>query len=434
MRDLPSQNCEAVKLLHSRSLATRAAELAGLVGVEPAIVDVEGSGDSGRVALLEQDHREDIEEALGRIDSDEGALVVYTSGTTGKPKGALHTHGSLEYQMRSMTEAWRWRESDKILHCLPLHHIHGIVNALYCPHFNSAHVKFLGSPFSPERVWESLAEDDEISVFMGVPTMYAYLLSHLEGLSSSEPGERGNDHAEYARAAEKLRLTVSGSSACPVTVMERWEDISGGVLLERYGMSETGMILSNPYKTQERLVGTVGKPMPYVEVETSEEGELLVKSKCMMKGYYGMPEETEAAFVQLGHKGLYFKTGDCVELNEDSGVYTVKGRMSADIIKHKGYKVSALDVENVLLSHGGIKECAVVGVDHDLFGQAIVAVVVKVARASKSGSLDTLADLRAFCKDHLADYQIPQRVEFVDEIPRNAMGKVNKKELASKLL
>merc|ERR1719375_1228995 len=116
--------------------------------------------------------------------------------------------------------------------------------------------------------------------------------------------------------------------------------------------------------------------MPYVEVETSEEGELLVKSKCMMKGYYGMPEETEAAFVQLGHKGLYFKTGDCVELNEDSGVYTVKGRMNADIIKHKGYKVSALDV-------------------------------VKVARASKSGSLDTLADLRAFCKDHLADYQIP---------------------------
>ena len=169
----------------------------------------------------------------------------------------------------------------------------------------------------------------------------------------------------------------------------------------------------------------------------------------MMKGYYGKPRETKDAFVRVpsdegsppsaargdaqagGGGDLYFRTGDIVALGAESGIFTIKGRMSADILKHKGYKVSALDVENVLLSTGLIRECAVVGVDHDLFGQEIVAVVVREPRTSPGGeSLEDLEGLRRVCADHLADYQIPQRVRFVDKIPRNAMGKVNKKELA----
>ena len=170
----------------------------------------------------------------------------------------------------------------------------------------------------------------------------------------------------------------------------------------------------------------------------------------MMKGYYGKPKETNDAFVrvpsdegplssaaqgdaQASSEELYFKTGDIVALNSESGVFIIKGRMSADILKHKGYKVSALDVENVLLSTGLIRECAVVGVDHDLYGQEIVAVVVREPGTPSElprESLCDLAGLRRLCADHLADYQIPQRLHFVDKIPRNAMGKVNKKELA----
>jgi len=177
--------------------------------------------------------------------------------------------------MRSMSEAWRWRADDKILHCLPLHHIHGIVNALYCPHHNGAHVRFLGGHFSPRRVWEALVEDQAISVFMGVPTMYAYLLSYLDEVESRDAAF----HAKCVAAARRLRLAISGSSACPVPIMQRWQELSGQLLLERYGMTETGMILSNPYETGGRLVGTVGKPMPHVEVALSPEGELLVRSK-----------------------------------------------------------------------------------------------------------------------------------------------------------
>ena len=152
-----------------------------------------------------------------------------------------------------------------------------------------------------------------------------------------------------------------------------------------------------------------------------------------MKGYHNKPEETEAAFVRVDDDPTpYFKTGDYVEMDQISGVYTIKGRLSSDIIKHKGYKVSALDIENVLLAHSCISECAVVGVDHDTHGQSIAAVVVRSDVDSRS--LVGLSDLQALCKDELADYQTPQQVVFVDELPRNAMGKVNKKELVKQLL
>lgn len=272
------QNCEAVNLLYCSGLEGKAGELAGPTGVRSTVVDVNaGLGKESKEAMvLSAEEREEIETALRGIGSEDGALIVYTSGTTGKPKGALHTHGSLGWQMRSMSEAWEWEPKDEILHCLPLHHIHGIVNALHCAHFNSAHVQFLGSSFSPSRVWETLVSDDKISVFMGVPTMYAYMLNSLQ----KKKQEESKSHSQCIQAARRLRLTVSGSSACPIPVMQRWRDISGKLLLERYGMSETGMILSNPYESSKRVVGTVGKPMPHVKVRVDQgTGELLVKSK-----------------------------------------------------------------------------------------------------------------------------------------------------------
>jgi malonyl-CoA/methylmalonyl-CoA synthetase len=364
---------------------------------------------------------EELKKDIQSIRSQDGALIVYTSGTTGKPKGAVHTHDSLHWQMQSMSEAWLWQQTDSILHCLPLHHIHGIVNALHCAHFNVAHVQFLqGGKFSPRRVWDTLIAKEEISVFMGVPTMYSYLLTYLDQLSDDQKSlyDEASYYQRCIRASRRLRLAVCGSSACPVPLMHKWKGISGQFLLERYGMSETGMILSNPYHpSDERIEGTVGEPMPYVKAKVASDGELLVRSKCMMSGYYKKPKQTREAFVDA-----YFRTGDQVSV-DSKGIYTIKGRMSVDIIKHKGYKISALDVENGLLGHPLISECSVVGLDHEVYGQTIAAVVVKA---------DTQAelDLNSWCADVLAPYQRPTTIHFVEQIPKNAMGKVNKKKLA----
>ena len=302
-----------------------------------------------------------------RCSESSGALIIYTSGTTGKPKGALHTFTSLGAQVRSLCTAWEWSKDDVILHGLPLHHIHGIVNALLCPLYMGACIEFLPR-FSPTLVWKAWMRDSaavdtssqachraNITVFMGVPTMFVILLRFYDAAEQSM-------QAQMRRAAARLRLTVSGSAACPVGVMHSWEVISGSRLLERYGMTEIGMALSNPYSDRNaRRPGCVGTPLPGVECmiasssssstddtsvpaasSTDDDaagvavsGELLVRGPMLFKEYVGKPKETEDVFDEHG----WFKTGDTVRKDLKSGVFTILGRSSTDIIKNGGYKV-----------------------------------------------------------------------------------------------
>ena len=429
---------------------------AGLNGRDDAR---EGEGDAGtdgsrqRIPIIQLGP---VEEACGRADADatkvgesvdaaearlhgsSGALIIYTSGTTGKPKGALHTFSSLEAQIESLCSAWCWHEDDRILHGLPLHHIHGIVNALLCPLHVGAAVEFLPR-FSPSLVWDAWMRGDaedgpKVNVFMGVPTMYVILLRVYDAATE---GER----AAMRAAASALRLTVSGSAACPVGVMTQWEELSGRRLLERYGMTEIGMALSNPYDPAAgRLPGCVGTPLPGVEckvrpepraegaegsgrgAEAGETGELLVRGPAVFREYVGKPRETAEAFDGDG----WFRTGDTVHRDESSGVYRILGRSSVDIIKNGGYKLSALEIESVLLTHPDIKEVAVMGIDDEVYGEAVAALA-----ALEDGASLSLEALRGWCKERVAPYKAPTKLRVIDEIPRNAMGKVNKKSLKS---
>eukprot|EP01062_Namystynia_karyoxenos_P058545 TRINITY_DN50069_c0_g1_i1.p1 TRINITY_DN50069_c0_g1~~TRINITY_DN50069_c0_g1_i1.p1 ORF type:complete len:592 (+),score=190.76 TRINITY_DN50069_c0_g1_i1:86-1777(+) len=389
------------------------------------------AGESEQAALLRAAAW--AEAAAGAGDS-RGALIIYTSGTTGRPKGAVHSHGGLLAEVRSLYQAWQWTASDRILHCLPLHHIHGIVNAWMCCMYAGATAEF-APKFSTSGWWARVrdASQPPITVFMGVPTMYVYLLSAYDKMGEEE-------QAASRAAAGRLRLTVCGSAACPVSVHEQWEALSGQKLLERYGMTEIGMALSNPLTpAAARRPGWVGTPLPGLEVrvvpfseegegeveaaaEGEQRGELRVRGPGVFRCYIGQPEATAASFDDDG----FFKTGDAVAYCPSTGAYRILGRSSVDIIKSGGYKLSALEIESALLHHPGIGECAVVGMEHPTLGQEVGVVV-----SAKSGGppLPTLKELGDWAKDHLAPYKIPKRMVAVDAVPRNAMGKVNKVDL-----
>ncbi|KAK9142649.1 hypothetical protein Syun_012049 [Stephania yunnanensis] len=309
------------------------------------------------VSSVPSDIQKNVQEEMERSKVPkevDPALIVYTSGTTGKPKGVVHTHRGINAQVRMLTEAWEYSSSDKFLHCLPLHHVHGLFNALLAPIYVGAMVEFM-SKFSVRGIWQRLREsypqdgtkvDDAITVFTGVPTMYSRL---LQGYESMDPELQ----TVSAAAARQLRLMMCGSSALPYPVMEQWERITGHRLLERYGMTEFVMALSNPLRGV-RKAGTVGKPLPGVQVkilseedggnETAGVGELCVKSPSLFKEYWKRPEVTKDSFVDGG----YFKTSDTIKLDED-GYFVILGRTSADIMKVGGYKLSALEIEAVLL-------------------------------------------------------------------------------------
>ncbi|KAG2497238.1 hypothetical protein HYH03_004826 [Edaphochlamys debaryana] len=373
-----------------------------------------GAG-SGELSAADAADLADLGSSSGR-----GALIIYTSGTTGKPKGVLHSHRSLHAQVASLASAWRWAPSDRLLHCLPLHHIHGIVNGLYCPAAVGAAVEF-APKFSPQAVWARL-ESGDVSVFMGVPTMYSYLLAQYDaaGLGPSGPERQ----AAMRAAAAGLRLTVSGSSACPVPIMNSWKELSGSYLLERYGMTEIGMALSNPYEG-ERRPGSVGQPLPAVEVRLAGDGQLLVRGPAVFGQYWGRPEATAEAFDAEG----YFLTGDTASVSGSPPYWAIEGRTSVDILKSGGYKISALQIESAILEHPGVGEVAVLGVPDQALGEAVTALLAPKPGPDGPGPRPSDAELGAFCRERLAPYQVPRRWHWVSALPRNAMGKVNKKEL-----
>ncbi|XP_007468506.1 PREDICTED: acyl-CoA synthetase family member 3, mitochondrial [Lipotes vexillifer] len=379
---------------------------------------------------------------------DRGAMIIYTSGTTGRPKGVLSTHQNIRAVVTGLVRKWAWTKDDVILHVLPLHHVHGVVNKLLCPLWVGATCVMLPE-FSAQLVWEKFlsSETPRINVFMAVPTIYSKLMDYYDK-HFTHPHVQDFVHAV---CEEKIRLMVSGSAALPLPVLEKWKGITGHTLLERYGMTEIGMALSNPL-TAARLPGSVGTPLPGVEVRIvsenlqkdgcpyvvhaegneddtkvtpgfeEKEGELLVRGPSVFREYWDKPEETKTAFTSDG----WFKTGDTAVFKD--GSYWIRGRTSVDIIKSGGYKVSALEVERLLLAHPSITDAAVIGVPDVTWGQRVTAVVTL-----QEGHSLSHRELKEWARGVLAPYAVPSELLLVQEIPRNQMGKVNKKELVRQL-
>jgi malonyl-CoA/methylmalonyl-CoA synthetase len=346
-------------------------------------------------------------------------MILYTSGTTNRPKGVVTTHANIAAQITSLVEAWEWSTDDRIVLCLPLHHVHGIINVVSCALWSGATCEMLPR-FDANVVWDCIAGGG-VTLFMSVPTVYVKLIVAWDAAS---PERR----AELSQACRGLRLMVSGSSALPVGTLERWKEISGHTLLERYGMTEIGMALSNPLRG-ERTPGSVGTPLPGVEVQLVGEngapvvpgtpGEIEVRGPSVFAEYWGQPDATRAAF-----RDGWFRTGDTAVV--ENGVYRILGRTSIDILKTGGHKVSALEIEEALREHPAVAECAVVGVPDPEWGERVAAAVV----LNDGDALD-LESFRAWAKELLAAHKVPSRLLVLDALPRNAMGKVTKPALVA---
>ncbi|CUE70897.1 long-chain-fatty-acid-CoA ligase, putative [Bodo saltans] len=436
----------------------------------------------GRYSELEQSKASPITSARFLINEQNDSLMIYTSGTTAKPKGVVHTHSSIDNQVDVLRRAWRWTAEDTILNTLPLHHVHGVVNVLLCALTSGAHC--IMSPFdNATRIAHRLDQGD-ISLFMGVPTMYTKLIDAVSSFSPIEQtGWRG-------AVSQNIRLMVSGSAALPVPVLERFRAFSGHTLLERYGMTEVGMALSQPYNAQGRIPGTVGAPLPGVDTlligakedeaktagakETAASpvltnGALALRSKSLFDRYWRNPKATMGELVVDDATGLhYFASGDTVgqipapvlpssstkttSLSPSAPHFQILGRTSVDIIKHKGYKLSALEIETALLQEpNAFTEVAVFGFPREDVDEEVVAVVALHSHLLKtllpsftipkdddtqqlSFAPSAVNDqLRKIGRHHLAHYKAPSRYIVVEKIPRNAMGKVNKKDLKKRV-
>ena len=357
----------------------------------------------------------DEDKALPEIKKERKAMILFTSGTTSKPKGVVSTHSNIEAQIRSLVDAWEWHKDDFIPLILPLHHIHGIINTLSCPLWIGASVDILGA-FEVERVVEAVCKNN-YSVFTAVPTIYFSLIDKIEHMA-------GKELELIQTKFKEMRLMMSGSAALAPEIHKKWSELTGQDLLERYGMTEIGMALSNPLKGEKRP-GSVGQALPEVEIclmednkvitEENTPGEIMIKGPQVFLEYWNQEKTTEDSFFEG-----WFKTGDVAELVD--GYYKILGRASVDIIKSGGYKISALEIEDVLLKHPLVKECAVIGIADKKWGEVVAASIIA------SDEL-TLEDIQAWSLDFLSDYKIPRSLKLLEELPKNAMGKVVKHEI-----
>ncbi|MFI5046176.1 MAG: AMP-binding protein [Acidimicrobiia bacterium] len=329
------------------------------------------------------------------------AMLCYTSGTTGTPKGARLSHANLLASPAALALAWRWTPDDRLVLALPLFHVHGLAIGLHGTLLAGASA-VLVPRFAPDAVLDA-ARTERATLFFGVPTMYDRL-------------------AKSARASElaRLRLCVSGSAPLPPALFERLQVDAGITVLERYGMTETLMTVSNPYDG-ERRAGTVGFPLPGVDIELADDGELLVRGPNVFGGYWERPDTDDTSFVPADDGGArWFRTGDVAALDED-GYLSIVGR-TKELIISGGFNVYPREVEDVLRTCPGVGDVAVVGTPSEEWGEVVTAVVVA------DGPLDTDA-LLALAADQLAPYKRPRVVRVVDELPRNALGKVLRHEL-----
>ena len=344
-------------------------------------------------------------------DPGELAAILYTSGTTGRSKGAMLSHGNLLSNARVLHTYWGWRRGDVLIHALPIFHVHGLFVALHGALLNGSRM-FWCSRFDPAFVVQKLPQ---ASVFMGVPTLYVRLLAQ-EGLTPE--------------TARHMRLFVSGSAPLLIETFNEWQRRTGHTILERYGMSETVMLTSNPYDPSlgPRRGGTVGPPLPGVSLRVVDEqgqpmplgeiGAIEVKGPNVFKGYWRMPQKTAEEFSADG----YFRTGDVGSLDED-GYLSLVGR-SKDLIISGGYNVYPAEIEGYINELEGVAESAVIGVADPDFGEVGVAVVVAKAQALVQPQT-VLASLKAT----LANFKVPKRCFVIDALPRNSMGKVQKNVL-----
>lgn len=354
---------------------------------------------------------------LPAVAASRRAMILYTSGTTGKPKGVVTTHDNITAQITSLIEAWEWTQDDRILEFLPLHHIHGIVNVISCALWAGAVCEIIPE-FDARKVWDRIARGG-LTLFMAVPTIYMKL---IDAWQNSSPADR----ERLSEGCRRMRVMISGSAALPVSTLEKWQEVSGHVLLERFGMTEIGMGLSNPLHGK-RFPGCVGAPLPGIEARLVDEtgapvapgtpGEIALRGKPIFSEYWQRPEDTRKAF-----RNGWFMTGD-VAVVED-GIYRILGRSSVDIIKTGGEKVSALEIEETLLTHPDVKECAVVGVPDPVWGERVCAALVLDA-----GKTLDIEMLRAWGKKRLAPYKVPKDVAVLMQLPRNAMGKTIKPDV-----
>jgi len=339
------------------------------------------------------------------------AVIIYTSGTTGRPKGAEITHGNLQSNLDALHSAWGWRSDDVLLHVLPIFHVHGLFVALHGA-LHAGATTLLMREFDGRKVIQMLAEK-RCTVFMAVPTIHQRLLDVREASQFD---------------LSHVRLITSGSDRLPDEVFTGFQQTFGYTLLERYGMTETGMNCSNPLNG-ERRIGSVGLPLPGVEVRIvnpendqslpdGEIGEVQLRGPNIFKGYWKQPQKTAESFTADG----WFRTGD-LGFREPDGYLTLCGR-SKDLIISGGLNIYPPEVERVLAEHPSVAACAVIGCADREWGERVTAVVVLNRGESVSGP-----DLIAFCRERLAPYKSPKSIVFRDDLPRNAMGKVQKAEL-----
>ncbi|EQL32028.1 hypothetical protein BDFG_05749 [Blastomyces dermatitidis ATCC 26199] len=359
------------------------------------------------------------------------ALMIYTSGTTSNPKGCVTTHKNIIFQSECLVKAWKYTPTDHLIHILPLHHVHGIINGLTATLLAGATVE-MHPKFNPAVVWQRWCDKGSSTMFFAVPTVYSRLVDYFDAHIRSTELE-----LDARQGAQALRLAVSGSAALPTPIKTKFAEITGQVLLERYGMTEIGMGISCGLDVETRIDGSVGWPLSGVQVrltdretgevvgaatgaEEEEAGMIEVKGDNVFLEYWRRPEATAKEFTADG----WFKTGD-VAKRDSNGAYYIQGRASVDLIKSGGYKISALEVERKMLALEEIQEVVVVGLADEEWGQRVAA-VVKQREGTPTLELNPL---RTRLKEEMAPYKIPTVLKLVDSIERNAMGKVNKKDI-----
>ena len=369
--------------------------------------------------LLERAAHQIDQHKIALKHQDDLAAILYTSGTTGRSKGAMLTHGNMLSNAQTLKSYWGWKKGDVLIHALPIFHVHGLFVAIHGALINGSKMIWLAK-FDPKFV---IAKMPEATVFMGVPTLYVRMLS--------EP-------ALNKQAVRNMRLFVAGSAPLLIETFTEWQQRTGHTILERYGMSETVMLTSNPYAADkrhngqsERRGGTVGFPLPGVQLRVQgddgkslpvgEIGNIQVKGPNVFQAYWRMPEKTKEEFTSDG----YFKTGDVGKFDE-RGYVTIVGR-SKDLIISGGYNVYPAEIEGYINEIPGVAESALVGVPHPDFGEVGVALVI-----AKVGAQLSAEHIIASLKSQLANFKIPKKCFVVAELPRNTMGKVQKNLLRDK--